>query len=135
MPSDAKPGITLSMSTICNMQHTYSKGTLSRERALNPYIPHTQKYTSRPYAGSCRCDIVNASTWSCDVHMYIPNIHQTSTPRLVEMHCIQYIYIVHRFLFNSTGNCIPESNSRRVTFSIMQCLHTIFEKFGSSSIR
>ena len=46
-------------------------------------------------------------------------------------------FIVHRFLFNLTSSCscIPKFNSRRVTFSIMQCLHTIFEKFGSSSIR
>ena len=42
---------------------------------------------------------------------------------------------IRRFLFNLTCSCIPEVNSRRVTFSIMQCLHTIFEKFGSSSIR
>ena len=46
-------------------------------------------------------------------------------------------FIVHRFLFNLTCSCscIPEFISRRLTFSIMQCLHTIFEKFGSSSIR
>ena len=48
-----------------------------------------------------------------------------------------FFFIVHRFLFNLTCSCscIPEFNSRRVTFSIiMQCLHMIFEKLGSSSI-
>ena len=46
-------------------------------------------------------------------------------------------FIVCSFLFNLTCSCscIPEFDSRRVTFSIMHGLHTTFEKFDSSSIR
>ena len=45
--------------------------------------------------------------------------------------------VFYSSLFNSTCSCscIPEFNARRVTFSKMQCLHTMFEKFGSSSVR